>query len=242
MDTELFDGYVPVVSGAILGEKPELGEIFLYGHLYEPDANDNASGCALLLECMNIYADMIRKGETPKPQRTVRLALGQECMGSNAYLLAHPERKGKMCIVADMVGTEKIDNATFGVWHSPYSNWSFLDDMIEEIVQKAKEFGCFPHRSRLYGIATDNMLGDPCFNMPTIALITEPAQSYHSSMDTPDRLEKGVMKRNAWIVLQMIQKLASAADEKDDYLGAYEELLSLMRALSDSGIVRLQRA
>ncbi|MBQ4620161.1 MAG: hypothetical protein IJB25_09860 [Clostridia bacterium] len=51
--------------------------------------------------------------------------------------------------------------------------------------------------------------------MPAIALITEPAQSYHSSMDTPDRLEKGVMERNAWIVLQMIQKLASAADEKD---------------------------
>lgn len=217
VDTELFDGYVPVVSGAILGDRPELGEIFLYGHLFEPGANDNASGCALLLECMNIYADMIRKGEVPKPQRTIRLALGQECMGSNAYLLKHPERNGKMCIVCDMVGTEKIDNATFGVWHSPFSNWSFLDDMIEEIVRKAKESCDFPHRSRPYGIATDNMLGDPCFKMPTVAMITEPAKSYHSSMDTPDRLEESVMRRNAWILFEMIVKLSNGADLPESY-------------------------
>ncbi|MBR3927588.1 MAG: DUF4910 domain-containing protein [Clostridia bacterium] len=215
VDTELFDGYVPVVSGAILGEKRELGEIFLYGHLYEPGANDNASGCALLLECMNIYADMIRRGEAKKPQRTIRLALGQECMGSNAYLLKHPDRKGQMCIVADMVGTEKIDNATLGVWHSPFANWSFLDDLIEEIVESAKEFGDFEHKSRPYGIATDNMLGDPCFHMPTVALITEPAKSYHSSMDTPERLEESVMRRNAWIVFEMIKALSNAQDEAD---------------------------
>ncbi len=215
VDTELFDGYVSTISGAILGTEKEKGEIFLYGHLYEPGANDNASGCALLLECMNIYAQMIKDGEAEKPKRTIRLALGQECMGSNAYLLAHPERKGSMCIVADMVGTEKIDNATFGVWHSPFSNWSFLDDLIEDTVKKAKEYSDFEHRSRPYGIATDNMLGDPCFQMPTIALITEPAKSYHSSMDTPDRLEEGVMRRNAWILLEMIKKLSSASDEND---------------------------
>lgn len=215
VDAELFDGHVATVSGAIKGTEEELGEIFLYGHLYEPGANDNASGCALLLECMNIYAQMIRNGEAKKPKRTIRLALGQECMGSNAYLFAHPERKGKMCIVADMVGTEKVDNATFGVWHSPFSNWSFLDDLIEDTVKEAKKSGDFPHRSRPYGIATDNMLGDPCFHMPTIALITEPAKSYHSSMDTPDRLEEGVMRRNAWILLRMIQILSSSEDEKD---------------------------
>ncbi|MBQ6716961.1 MAG: hypothetical protein IJN21_10625, partial [Clostridia bacterium] len=60
-----------------------------------------------------------------------------------------------------------------------------------------------------------NMLGDPCFQMPTIALITEPAKSYHSSMDTTDRLEEGVMRRNAWIVLEMIQKLSSVSDAND---------------------------
>jgi hypothetical protein len=85
------------------------------------------------------------------------------------------------------------------------------------IVQKAKEFGCFPHRSRPYGIATDNMLGDPCFNMPTIALITEPAKSYHSSMDTPERLEENVMRRNAWILLEMIMKLSNGEDLPEEY-------------------------
>lgn len=34
-------------------------------------------------------------------------------------------------------------------------------------------------------------------------------------MDTPDRLEEGVMRRNAWILLEMIKKLSSATDEKD---------------------------
>ncbi|MBQ2956408.1 MAG: DUF4910 domain-containing protein [Clostridia bacterium] len=210
VDAELFDGYAPTVSGCIPGTSPELGEILLYGHLYEPGANDNASGCALMLECMNIYMSLINSGAVEPPKRTIRLALGQECMGSTAYLLAHPERKTVICLDADMIGTESVDNAVFGVWHSPYSNWSFLDDLIEETVEAAQALGAFKWRSRPFGIASDNMLGDPSFNMPTVALITEPALSYHTSMDTPDRLEENVLRRNTWILLHMIRILAEA--------------------------------
>lgn len=213
IDADAFGGYAPTVSGAIPGTDPSLGEIFLYGHLYEPGANDNASGCALMLECMNIYQSLIRKGVMNRPKRTIRLALGQECMGSNAYMLAHPERDERIGLVADMIGNEGVDNATFGVWHSPYSNWSFLDDLIEETVRDARKLWNFPYVSRPFGIASDNMLGDPAFGMPTVALITEPAKSYHTSMDTPDRLEECVMRRNAWILLRVIKALADADPE-----------------------------
>ena len=213
VDSEEFDGFAPTISGAIKGTDPSLGEIFLYAHLYEPGANDNASGCAVLMEVMNMYLSAIRDGTLQSPKRTIRLALGQECMGSNAYLIHHPERDERICLDADMIGTEKIDNAILGICHSPYSNWSFLDDLIEETVQTAQTFAPFPYHSRPFSISSDNMLADPYFKMPTVALITAPAKSYHSSMDTPDRLEEGVMRRNAWIFFTMLQKLSMASEE-----------------------------
>ncbi len=36
-------------------------------------------------------------------------------------------------------------------------------------------------------------------------------------MDTPDRLEEKVMRRNAWIMLEMIRKLSNGEDLPEDY-------------------------
>lgn len=196
------DGVLPTISGCIPGREPELEEILIYGHLYEPGANDNASGCAVILEVARCLAEAIAEGRMPRPRRTIRFAMGHECGGSTGYLVSHPERKACLAVIADMVGTEAVDNARLSIWHNPLTGWSFMDSALIDLLNFCRDTyePSFDWEERPFAVGTDNMLGDPCWSMPTIALITEPALSYHSSMDTPDRIEESVMARNAMVL------------------------------------------
>ena len=146
--------------------------------------------------------EAIAEGRLPRPRRTIRFAMGHECGGSTGYLVSHPERKACLAVIADMVGTETVDNARLSIWHNPLNNWSFMDSALIDLLNFCRDTyeSSFDWEERPFAVGTDNMLGDPCWNMPTIALITEPALSYHSSMDTPDRIEESVMLRNAMVL------------------------------------------
>ena len=60
------------------------------------------------------------------------------------------------------------------------------------------------------GLGTDNILADPTLDSPAIALVAAPATSYHSSMDTPDRIQPEILKRNALILAAWLYILADA--------------------------------
>ena len=201
VDTRFYDGEAYTISGLIPGATDE--EICFYAHLYEPGAHDNASGCAVLLELARNFATM------PKPKYGLRFIMGPECSGSHAYFVKHSERRHRGCIVLDMVGTQDIDNTWLSIWQNPLANLSYIDALgIAAIKEYERTHGAFKWESKPFSIGTDNILGDPCFNMPTIAFLAEPALSYHSSLDTPDRLEAEVLKRNCAIVGWIATQLA----------------------------------
>lgn len=222
VDAEEADGVLPTVSAALPGADGAAGEVLVYGHLYEPGANDNASGCALILELAHCLTEGIRKGLLPRPRRTIRFAMGHECGGSTGYLLAHPDRRPGMALVADMVGSETADRARLSVWHNPLANWSFMDAALIRLLEdcRARWDGQLTWEERPFAVGTDNMLGDPAWNMPTVALITEPALSYHSSLDTPERIEERVMRRNARI-LGAALLLCADREEEAEQLSAW---------------------
>lgn len=213
-----YDGKCYTVSGAILGTQPELPEIFAYGHLYEPGANDNASGCGLLLELMRCLNAAAQAGM--RPRRTIRLAVGYECAGSMGYLCAHPERRMLCGIVADMVGTAGIDRARLSLWHNPLSNRSFADTALSSANRLYQEYTGRRHafEERPFTVGSDNILGDPSLRLPTVAMITEPALSYHSSMDTPERIEPAVLRQNAMILGAFLLGMANAGEEDARFL------------------------
>jgi len=211
--TRLYDGECYTVSGKIKGETKDA--VCIYAHLYEPGAHDNASGCAVTLELAACISDAVKRGILPKPKRTLNFIAGYECVGSVAWITAK-ERSAVCGFVADMVGTDKIDNTRMSIWHTPMSNISFADAYINNIIEeyiKYKNIN-FEWESKKFSIGTDNILGDPYFNMPAPAMIAEPALSYHSSLDTPERIEKGVVFRNSVIIGAYLFGLA-AADIKE---------------------------
>lgn len=212
--TESYEGVNYTVSGALMGADPTAPEVFAYAHLYEPGANDNASGSAALLELAECFREAIEEGLLPRPKRAIRFAMGRECAGSMGYMTCHPEKDFLCAGVFDMVGTEKIDRATLSVRYDPISNWSFADAAIRASVRLYEQYSGnatnFRHNHFRLGLGTDNIVADPCFRTPAVAMVASPATSYHSSMDTPDRIEPEILKRNAMILGVYLYGLASA--------------------------------
>ena len=215
-----YDGVMYTVSAALEGTDPTAPEIFLYGHLYEPGANDNAAGAAAILHLAQIFAKAVADGTLPRPKRTIRFAMGYECGGSMGYLAAHGHRPALCGMVTDMIGTESGDNAVMGLRYDPLSNWSFADGALFALSQIAQEY-CghqIPYEQRRFSIDTDNIIADPAFHRPTVALCAAPALSYHTSFDRPDRIEPETLRRNALIAGTYVWGFASADDETCSFL------------------------
>ncbi len=212
--TKSYDGISYAVSGLLRGREPQLPEVFVYGHLYEPGANDNASGSGAILEIAQCLQDAIAAGALPQPRRSIRFAMGAECAGSMAYTACHPDRAMLCGGAFDMIGTERIDRARLSLRYNPLANLSFADGALDLAVRLLEEYNgtryAFKRHPFKVSFGTDNIIADPCFHTPTVGLVAAPATSYHSSMDTPDRIEPDILKRNALLMAFYLFGLADA--------------------------------
>ncbi|HVT15315.1 MAG TPA: M28 family peptidase [Thermoanaerobaculia bacterium] len=130
-------GSYDVVTAVIPGEAAAGGEEIVFScHLdhLRPGANDNASGCATILEAGRALAKLIREGKIAPPHRTLRFVWPPEVEGSLALLNARPELAGRARAVVhmDMVGGDaEITKAVFHVTRSPRSLPTFVNDVGE---------------------------------------------------------------------------------------------------------------
>jgi aminopeptidase YwaD len=132
-------GSYDIVSAVIPGADPALRseEIVLSCHLdhLRPGANDNASGCAAILEVARTLSRLIRDKEIPAPRRTIRFVWPPEIEGTIALLNARPEipRQARAVIHMDMVGGGPVTQAVFHLTRSPKSLPTFVNDVSEAL-------------------------------------------------------------------------------------------------------------
>jgi len=131
-------GSYDIATGVIPGSDPARRdeEIVLSCHLdhLRPGANDNASGCATILEVARTLGKLIREGRIAAPARTLRFVFPPEIEGTIALLNARPDlaRRAKAVIHMDMVGGDaEITKAVFHVTRSPKSLPTFVNDVGE---------------------------------------------------------------------------------------------------------------
>ncbi len=221
-----YDGWQYTVSAALEGTDPAAPEVLLYGHLYEPGANDNACGAGAILHLAQILSRAVASGALPRPRRTIRFAMGHECSGSMGYFAFHSKRSMLCALSVDMVGTEAGDNATLGLIYNPLANYSFADGALFALhgIAQTCSGRQIPCVQIPFAITTDNISADPTLRCPSVAICAAPALSYHSSMDRPDRLEPQTLTRNALIAGTYAWGLATADAQTCDYLsGAIRE-------------------
>jgi len=128
-------GKYQIVTAAIPGADPRLAgeEIAFSCHLdhQRPGANDNASGCAAILEAARALRKLIGEGKLARAARTMRFFWPPEIEGTTTLLNARLDLAARIKAVVhmDMVGGGPVTKAVFHVTRGPASLPSFVHDL-----------------------------------------------------------------------------------------------------------------
>ena len=213
----------------------------LYEGYIKQGANDDNSGCALTLEMGRAYIRLINEGKLPKPKRTIHFIWVPEISGTNAWLNKHTDVEKTMIadLNFDMEGLRLSTNGSFWVLHrTPDTFPTFLNDLGQSVMEWVAELNRerVRYRSNGYGftlpIVSERGSRDPFYikvdkhygssdhviymqhGIPSLMFITWPDMWYHSSEDTPDKLDPTQFKRAAVVGIGCMSFLASAGDEE----------------------------
>jgi aminopeptidase YwaD len=220
-------GNYEVVTATIPGSDAKLKdeEIAFSCHLdhQRPGANDNASGCATILEVARTLEKLIAQGNLARPARTIRLIFPPEIEGTLALLNGKPEfaKRIKAVVHMDMVGGGPETKAVFHVTRGPMSlpsfvhdvAWAFAEWVNEESYQFAAtgkaeypmvsaEGGKEPLRAEYsaYTMGSDHdVYQDSSFGIPAIYLNDWPDRFIHTNLDTATNIDATKLKRAGFI-------------------------------------------
>lgn len=211
----------------------------IYEGLIKQGANDDNSGAAHILEMGRAYIALVKSGQLPKPKRTIHFLFVQEISGTNAWLNAHPDVARRIIadLNYDMEGLRlSTSGATWLLMRTPDSFPSFLNDICQNFLEFVAEITRerVRYRANGYAPALDVLSANgsrDAFNIkvdkyygssdhatymqhgiPAVIFNTWPDPWYHSSQDTPDKLDPTQFKRAAVVSIGAMTVLATADD------------------------------
>lgn len=211
-------------------------EILFSCHLDHPSpgANDNASGCAGILEIARTFQRLIAEGRLPQPQRTLRFIWPCEIECTIALLNARPQfaTRTLATVHLDMIGgNTEITKGTLGVEGSPPSLPSFVsgigfatarwvDDQSLRYASRGEadfplidpEGTEIPLRARIGGFSegSDHQIwSEGSWRIPVIYLSDWPDIYIHTDKDVPGNLDSTKMKRAMFIAAASAWALAT---------------------------------
>ena len=217
VDSRLYDGTLPAVSGLLKGETDR--EVCLIGHQFEIGANDNASGCAAIVEAARCIARMVRAGDLPKPRRSARFMTTSEMYTSVPFAVAHPDIMKRMLagLNLDMICPYKGHDSPMDFYESPDANAYFGDDLLEIIIRRVwdRNGSAWAWKRKLTELS-DNCWCDPYVGVPMSWISWHGREFWHSSGDTVDRLVPDAIRDVAtatvtWLAFLLTADAADAA-------------------------------
>jgi len=231
-------------SCSIPGTEPGAEEIILSAHIFEgyvmQGANDNYSGCAVILEVARTLQTLIDSGGLPRPRRTIRFLWAPEFSGTIPWVNAHPElMKRTLCgINLDMVGLQLSKSLSFlTVMRTTYGNPHYVNDVLEHYYRYVSEANrdyianrmsrserrrmvaptgteepLYYYISTHFGSSDHEVFNDWGVGVPAVMMNTWPDLWYHTSSDRPDKLDPTQMKRAVIIAAATAYTIAAADD------------------------------
>ncbi len=131
-----------MVEAFIPGSEPGLGQdIVLTGHMQEEatSANDDASGCANVLEIARAFNKLINEGRLPRPRRNLRFWWVTEIGSQRQYFADNPEAHHEMWvnINQDMSGANQAQDVmrVQNITRLPATRFHFFNDVVESVVE-----------------------------------------------------------------------------------------------------------
>ena len=141
VDTEFGEaptGRTGFVEAVIRGTRPDREQIVLTAHLQEEQgsANDDASGCANLLELARVFNRLIREGKMKRPERDLRFWWTDEIYSEYRYFQDRPGEVKKILanVHQDMTGANQaLGSRVQHLIFAPHSRTSYLDALFESV-------------------------------------------------------------------------------------------------------------
>ncbi len=193
--------------------------IVLVAHVQEPGANDNASGCATLLEIARGLATGIARGAIPRPARTITFLWGDEIAASRQWLRASADRAAgvRYAFSLDMTGEDATKTGgsfliekqpdPSAVWvrpSDPHTEWgssaveadslkgSLLNDLhLAFCLRRAREAGWVVKANPYEGGSDHSVF--LAAGVPALLDWHFTDRYYHTNLDTPDKTSAGEM-------------------------------------------------
>lgn len=235
-------GAYRIPMATIPGADPELArqEIVYSCHLdhQRPGANDDASGCAAILEAGRTLAKLVAEGKVPPPRRTLRFVWPPEIEGTIALLASRPDlaARARTVIHLDMVGGDAAaTKAVFHVTRSPASLPTVANDVAEAFARWVSEEtyahaatgegsavlpdalvdpegGREPLRARIapFSMGSDHQVWtEGSFRVPAIYMNDWPDRYIHTHADSVANLDPTKLRRAAFLAAASGYTLAS---------------------------------
>jgi hypothetical protein len=250
-------GEYEIVTASIAGADRALAQqqIAFTCHLDHPrpGANDNASGCATILEVARSYARLIAQGKLPRPHRTLRFFWPPEIEGSTILLNARADFAGQIIadIHMDMVGGGPRTKAVFHVTRSPASLPNFINDVAETftafvnaesdafaagrparypLIAASGEKQALLAQLKEFDAGSDHVVfTDSSFRIPTIYMNDWPDRYIHTTGDVPENIDATKLARAGFIGAASAWFLANLSADDLPALTALLERQSLQR-------------
>ncbi|HWW59940.1 MAG TPA: DUF4910 domain-containing protein [Thermoanaerobaculia bacterium] len=218
-------GAYEIATATIPGGELRGQEIVFSCHLDHPrpGANDNASGCATILEVARTLSKLIAEKRLEPPRRTIRFVFPPEIEGTLALLNGKPEiaARIKAAVHLDMVGGGPETKAIFHVTRGPASQPSFIYDIAQSlgefVNEQSAEFASTGSarwplvapdggKEALLAMMSPLSLGsdhevysDSSFGIPSIYLNDWPDRYIHTNFDVPANIDSTKLARAGFI-------------------------------------------
>jgi hypothetical protein len=251
-------GSYDIVTAVLPGSDPRRREqeIVFSCHLDHPrpGANDNASGCAAILEVARTLAKLVDEKKIPAPARTLRFVWPPEIEGTLALLNGRPALAARLkaAIHLDMVGGGSETKAVFHVTRGPASLPSFVYDVAEALGEWVnRETDAFAAGRRAdyplvapeggkqglaalmaeFSAGSDHeVYADSSFGIPSLYFNDWPDRYIHTNFDRAAHVDPTKLKRAAFLAAAAGYVLANAGSEDAALLWDAVRQRSLRRA------------
>jgi hypothetical protein len=223
---------VAEIPGAV---KPQ-ERVLLVAHVQEPGANDNASGCATLLELARAIRQGIRDGKLAPPGRTLTFIWGDEMRASRQWIADHPAeaKQVRYMFSLDMTGENtRLTGGTFliekapdptAVWprpSDPHTEWgssplkaeSLKGTLLNDLFLVVCLAGTGIVQTNPYEGGSDHSVFLAA-GVPSVLAWHFPDRFYHSSLDRPAMTSASQMK-NVGVSVAATALLLAGATERD---------------------------
>ena len=245
MDSEFRDDRFSIVTATLRGFGDE--EIWVISHIDhpKPSAEDNASGVSISMEIARTLNRLILSGKIPEFRRSIRFIYTTEFMGTAAYAALRYEdiRSGKIigAINLDMVAASEDYGGALLIIEPPYETGSYVAPLMRWLMNYListdikfagqEDIAMFKWGISKFSAGSDYyILSDPIVGVSTVGFNRWPYKYYHTTKDTPDKIDPMSAKRVGVLASVFLCILATMDPEAADWLseitkGYYTELM-----------------